>query len=129
MKPFIRDPYNYDVKAASDECASLHEPGISLTVQAMAEDADLNVLMKRFGITGKMPENVHIPQYGDFEHVMDFRTAHDAIIEARESFMTIPADIRSRFSNDPQMFLEFCSDPANLPEMRRLGFAIPEPPL
>ena len=50
--PEIRTPYTYDKEKNSDECAN-KTIGPSLTVQSMAVDADLNVMLKRFGVTGK----------------------------------------------------------------------------
>lgn len=116
----------YDVKAASDEAAELATPdgpGVSLTVQSQAEDADINVLMHRYGITGRMPENVRIPSYGDFTEVTDFRSALEAVRRAEEGFMELPARVRAEFQNDPQLLLQFAADPANLPRMRELGLA------
>lgn len=119
--PFIRSPFNYDVKAASDSTSVEPGPEPSLTVQSMSEEADINVMMKRYGITGKMPESPYVPQYGDFSQVQDFRTGLMAIQAASEQFMLYPADFRARFDNDPQLFLEFCENPANRPEMAKLG--------
>lgn len=118
-QPFIRSPYNYDVKAASEASASVAS-GVSMTVQSMAEDADLNIMLKRFGVTGKMPENVHLPTYGDFSQVTDFQSAMNAIIEADDNFMELPADVRARFNNNPQLLLDFCSDPGNISEVRKI---------
>lgn len=118
--PFFRSPYNYDTKLVSDE-TSIPTVGPSLTVQSQSEDADINVLMKRYGITGKFPENPRVPQYGDFTGISDFRSALEAVANANESFMQYPADFRARFDNDPQNFLMFATDPANVPEMKKLG--------
>lgn len=125
MTPFVRSEFNYDRKEASDEVA-VGPGGPSLTVQSQSEDADINVLMKRFGVTGKFPENPRIPEYGDFSQVRDFRSAWDACAKAADDFMQYPADFRARFDNDPQMFLQFVSDPVNIPEMRKLGLFKPE---
>ena len=123
VKVFYRSPHNYDLDEASDE-ASVKDFGPSLTVQSMAEDIDINVIMKRFGVTGKMPEGLSALSYGDFTDVVDFRSAQDAVIAARHSFESMPADVRSRFANDPQRFLEFCETPGNQEELYRLGLAI-----
>lgn len=99
----------------------------SLAVQSQAEDADINVIVKRFGITGQVPQGVRPPTFEDFgDSVFDFQTAQNALVEAQRSFMAMPADVRKRFDNDPQQFVAFCSDEANLPEMRKLGLAVPE---
>ncbi|AXH78134.1 MAG: internal scaffolding protein [Microviridae sp.] len=120
--PFVRNPYNYDLKAACEECC-VKDFGPSLTQQSQSEDADINVIVKRFGLTGHLPENYRVPEYGDFEGIFDFQTAQQVVIDARDNFMKMPPELRRRFGHDPQIFLEFCSDPENLPEMRRLGLA------
>lgn len=98
----------------------------TLTQQSGKEEADINVLVKRFGVTGIMPQNVRVPVYSDFtDSITDYHSAMNILVQTRESFMAMPADVRSRFANDPQKFLEFCSNPENLPEMRKLGLAVP----
>lgn len=130
MKPIkYRAHNNYDTDEASDH-ATIGDHGPSMTVQAHAEDADINVLMRRYGITGKMPENVKIPTYGDFSQVMDYRSAIEAVRKAHEGFMEIPAEIRAKFDNDPQLFLEFADNPENGKALVEMGLAkarVPEP--
>lgn len=115
---------NYDVDAASDESALRCEDP-SLTNQSQAVDADINVIVKRFGITGQFPEGARLPSYQDFEGIFDFRTAQEAVITARQRFMALPPEVRSRFGNDPAAFVDFASDPKNLPAMREMGLAPP----
>lgn len=122
----VRDWYDGKAKERSDACA-LECKDESLTVQSQKDDADINVLLKRFGITGVLPQNVRPPVYADFDAIIDYKSAMDAISAARDSFMAMPADVRDRFKNDPQEFVEFCSNPANLEEMRKLGLAVPAP--
>lgn len=124
-KVFIRSPYNYDRNEASKACA-YHETMPSLTVQDQKDDADINVIVRRFGLTGVMPVNHRVPEYGDFTHVQDYQSAVNAIVAAHDHFMEMPAEVRSEFGNDPQRFMEFCHNPASLPRMRELGLAIPE---
>lgn len=129
---FVRSENNYDMQEAS--LASSFDTGPeSLTVQSDRDDADINVLVKRFGLTGVMPQNVRAPAFQDFEDVFDFQSAMNAIRASQESFDRMPADVRSRFGNSPQSFLEFCSEVSedgktlkNLAEMRKMGLAIPE---
>ena len=95
----------------------------SLAQQQFKDDADINILLERFKVTGQMPQGVVLPSFGDFSTVVDFRSANEAIRRARDSFMELPAALRACFQNDPQVFLEFCSDKENLPELRKLGLA------
>lgn len=93
----------------------------SLAVQSDADDADINTIVRRFGLTGQLPQNVRVPMQDDFVEAMSFQEAQNAMIDADRSFMRMPADVRARFQNDPGQFVEFCSNPDNLEEMRKLG--------
>lgn len=121
-KPVLRAYGSYDPNVASDE-AGLECLDPSLAIQSQKDDADINTIVRNFGITGKMPENVRIPTYGDFEFVGSYQDALHAVREADASFMQLPADVRSRFENNPQNFLDFVSNPDNAEEMRMLGLA------
>lgn len=118
---FLRADGNYDVDAASDESAISFEGAESVTQQSFAADVDINTIVRRFGLTGEMPEVVHVPQSGDYTEVVDYRSALDAVNRAREGFMELPAEVRARFQNDPQRLLEFCENPANREEAVKLG--------
>lgn len=116
---------NFDRAAHSRE-SGFAGGGPVVTVQSQKDEADINVLLKQFGIIGALPTNVRVPMYGDFEGVEDYQSACNAMIEAEKSFMKLPSDFRARLENDPQKFLEYCADVNNLPEMRKLGLAVPE---
>lgn len=120
QKVEVRSLYAYDADAVSN-ATGLKCPEKSLTVQDQAEEADINTIVKRFGLTGQLPQNVRAPVYGDFDTVNDYQSALNAIKAAEASFMAMPADVRMRFDNDPQKFVEFCSDSANAEEMKKLG--------
>ena len=122
---YVRQPGVYDPDEASLETA-ISEWSPSLAIQSEKEDADINTIVRRFGITGTIPEGLVPPTYGDFTGIDDFQTAMNAVNAARDLFMQVPADIRAKFDNDPQNFVAFCSDPANLEEMRKMGLAVPE---
>lgn len=96
----------------------------SRTVQDQKDDADINVMVRNFGVTGKFPDNIRVPSYGDFDGISDYREAIEAVRLAEESFMALPSEFRDRLGNSPQRFLEFCADPGNLEEMRKLGLAV-----
>lgn len=101
--------------------------GPSLTRQEFAEECDINVLMARFESTGVGPQTVTgEPRYLDLTDVPDLQHAMHVMIEADNAFMTLPAKVRKEFDNDPVKFVEFASDPENLPQMRDWGLAPPE---
>lgn len=99
----------------------------SRAIQSQKDDADINVLVKRFGIgeDSHWPQKVRVPLQEDFIDVQDFQSAQNAVIEAGNSFRSLPAAIRARFGNDPREFVEFCINPENIGEMRKLGLAVP----
>lgn len=121
---FVRSPYNYDMNKAGDESA-LHCKDPSRAKQEFAEEADINTIVKRFNLTGQLPENVRMPTYGDFEGIFDFHSAMNAIAQANEAFDAMPAAVRARFHNNPAEFVDFCSDEKNREEATRLGLVRP----
>lgn len=99
----------------------------SLAVQSQKDEADINTIVRNFGVTGTVNVPIVLPSYGDFEGIDDYRSALEAVKAAQESFAALPSSLRERFHNDPGAFVEFCENPKNLPELRQLGLANPEP--
>lgn len=127
-KVFVRSALNYDRDKASD-AAAFFQTDISLTQQQFKDDADINVIMKRFLSTGQMVGRVRPPLNVDFDAAVDYREMLDLQIKADRSFAALPAEVRERFGNSPLKFVEFCSDEKNIDEMRKLGLAAPEIPV
>lgn len=133
--PFFRSAFNYDTDEVSnatgidfkviDPDTGELVPELSLTKQSFAEESDINVIVKRFGITGQLPDNVLAPTYADFSDVYDFHSAALAIAQANESFDSLPAQTRARFNNDPAQFVDFCSNQNNYDEAIKLGLVFP----
>lgn len=117
--PFIRSEYNYDMAAASNETAidTGTEGGAK---QSFKDECDINTIIKRHGLGYELPENPSVPQYGDFDGITDYHSAMNATAKAREQFDQLPADLRSRFENDTAKFVDFCLDPANIQELRKM---------
>ncbi|UOF78979.1 scaffold protein [Microviridae sp.] len=118
--PFVRSAYNYDRNAASDE-SGLSCPEPTRTKQEFADEADINTIVKRFGLGGQLPSGVVVPTYGDFEGVFDMHSAVQMVAAAEQAFMSMPADVRFRFDNNPALFVDFVSDESNRAEAQRLG--------
>lgn len=133
-KVFLRAPFNYDTEAASDESGldcqrdAEGKPTPSLTKQSFRDEVDINTIVRRFGLTGELPTGVAVPSYGDYSGVVDFHTAMNAVAKANEAFDAMPGEVRARFHNDPQEFLEFFADEANRGEAEKLGLVVPKKP-
>lgn len=122
----VRAPFNYDSDAVS-HAGGLECKDPSLTVQADAEEADINTIVRRFGLTGELPQNVRMPLSGDFSNAGDYQQSMNALIAAQNAFMQFPADVRRRFGDDPANLIAFAEDPSNYDEAVKLGLAIPKP--
>lgn len=120
VKPFVRDPYNYDRDEASNASALVCEDP-SLAQQHMKEECDINVIVERFGVTGQLPENPVSPQYGDFSGVLDYHSALNQINATMADFMGLPAKLRVRFDHDPVKLLHFLQNEENRDEAIQLG--------
>lgn len=93
----------------------------SRAVQSQKDEADINTIVRNFGVTGKLPASVRVPSYGDFDTVTDYRSALEAIIAAEDSFAQMPSELRARLGHDPARFVDWCADSNNRDEMRKLG--------
>lgn len=124
--PFVRNPYNYDTLSVSDSTA-LRCPEPTKTQQQFKDDADVNILLERFGAGQQIPLAARQPIWGmDFTHDYDFQRAFRAVEAAREGFDDLPAKIKNRFDNDPGKLLKFLEDESNREEAIFLGI-IPKP--
>lgn len=128
VAPFVRSPFNYDLAEASDAAGlDCSVDGLGRTKQSFAEEADINTLIKRFGIGNPLPSGARIPSYGDFSSVGTYQDALHVLDAADRAFMAVPANVRSRFGNNPALFVDFFNDSANRDEAVRLGLVPPAP--
>lgn len=122
LNPFIIDPDSHAIAHG----ISFDDP--SLTVQADVQQSDINYIVKQYGLTQSLPYGEAVPVYADYSDIPnDYHAALNYIKDSEEAFLTMPAESRSRFKNDPGLFLDFVSDPANYDEAADLGFVPPKP--
>lgn len=126
---FIRAAYSFDADGNS-MMHGIADTGESLTHQSFKDECDINRILRDFSVTGRLPDNVRVPSYGDFSEAMDFKACMNVIREAEESFAAMPSDVRERFANDPGKFLAFVHDEKNYDEAVKLGISVrpPAPP-
>lgn len=126
VKHEVRSRFNYDAREVSKKSA-LHCYLDSRAVQDAADEADINTIVRKFGVTGKIPVLPIQPQYGDFNTVASFHEAMNLIAETNELFDSQPATIRDKFANNPQNMIDFLENPDNIDESIQLGLRIKAP--
>jgi len=99
---------------------------VSMTKQSFANECDINNIMKRYEKDGVLNHlNTFQGNYGDFTGAVEYHEAMGIVARADQMFMTLPAEIRAKFGNDPGAFVEFATNPKNLDEMVSMGLANP----
>lgn len=94
----------------------------SLTKQCFSQECDINAIMARSAESGFISHgNSDMPRYGDFTDVVGYQESLNIVMKAQQSFSSLPAQVRSRFSNDPANLLEFVQNPDNYDEAVALG--------
>lgn len=120
QKVFLRSDGNYDMAEASEQ-SGLKCLDKSLTQQHLAEETDINWIVKRYAQTGEVPQHQLPPLNSDFAANLTFEQSMNLIVEARESFDALPSEIRTRFHNNPAEFVDFMSDAKNGDQIREMG--------
>lgn len=103
----------------------------SLAQQQFQEETDINNIMARYYKTGEFAVPIKKGQYADLTQIKDYQAMLNTVIEAEEQFMALPAQIRSRFENDPSKLISFLQDDKNYDEGVKLGLVEkkqPQPP-
>lgn len=96
----------------------------SMTRQEFKEECDINELMRRYKTSG-IPLPQRPPQFLDVTEVPSLMEARNIIIAAETAFMSLSAEVRETFGNDPARFVAFAQDPENLDQMRKWNLAPP----
>lgn len=97
--------------------------GKSLAAQEYKDESDINVILKRYAAG----DNSVVRSFGVFADVSqlgDFQTQLEVVRRATEDFAALPADIRSRFGNDPAALVAFLADSSHDEEAVKLGLKV-----
>lgn len=84
--------------------------GKSKTRQSMADECDVNVIVKRH--YGDLPEPTFTEDIVDMPENFDYHTALNLVREADSAFLDLPSDIRAAHDNDPGKMLKFVDSEA-----------------
>ena len=93
----------------------------SIVKKEFKDQTDINHMLKRFKVTGQIPVNKNMPQFGDVSKLKSFHDAHEVVQQAYDAFDTLPSQIRKKFDNNPLSIIDFLGDPSNLEESYVLG--------
>lgn len=111
-----------------ERCKPRTDTGPGLTKQEFAKDADINVLMKRYGVTG-IPVNFSSaqPVFADVSKIGDFQDVLRRVNAAEVAFNGLPPELRSMFRNDAATLVEWLQDDSNYDEAVKLGLIAEKP--
>lgn len=94
----------------------------SKTLQAHKDECDVNQILAKYQKTQLLTHvNRFEGSYGDFSNVNDYQTSLNAVMDAENNFMALPASIRAEFNNDPGQFVDFMSNDQNYDKALSLG--------
>lgn len=72
-----------------------------VTRQEFRDEADINVLLKRYGVGSGPP--LRDPIYGEVDYDLDLMGAYTAVRQAREAFQRLPQDVREAYPSWDQL--------------------------
>lgn len=93
-----------------------------LTQQSGKDECDINLIIERAKRGAVIEPRGDVPMYGDFTQIpTDLRDCLNTVRQADELFMSLDANVRRLFDNDPALMLDFLNDPKNREEAVKLG--------
>lgn len=100
----------------------------SLTKQAFAEECDINNIVQKNLDKGINPfQDPRQMPYADVSNTLSFHEAQNFVFAVEDQFLSLPAELRDRFNNDPKIFMDYFEDPKNQTELQNLGLTQREP--
>jgi len=97
-----------------------YEGAQSMTQQCFRSQCNIQDIINRSKISGKLPENTEKGFFGDFAGV-DFQGMQNLVAQAQQGFDALHPSIRRRFNNDPALLIEFVNNDENYAEGVKLG--------
>lgn len=78
-----------------------------ITIQSAANNTNINNIIRKAYKTGMIPVTARQPMFADFSAITDYTEAQIRVQEAKEAFMTLPADLRLKHGNNPAQFIQW----------------------
>lgn len=103
------------------------DPEEGKTVQQDVDGADINIILRRAGISD--PRQVLVPPgiFWDTTELGDYRVLADRLANVNAYFSGLPAEIRKQYANDPLVFLDEANTDEGVLKLERLGLIEKEP--
>ena len=99
--------------------------GESMTQQQFKAECDVNNILAKYKRTGMLSHiQKHQGNFGDFSSVEDYQTSLGKLMQAQQSFESLPSELRAKFENDPAKLISYLSDDKNNAEAIKLGLKI-----
>ncbi len=116
----FRTPYSKEVRVPSHGITFTEE---SKTLQSEYESTTIDWYLKRYSATGVDPfaNRIVDARFGDFSNYESFLTAQTKLAQVRQGFDNLPSEIRAKFNNNINAFMEFVTNPENEAELVSLG--------
>lgn len=99
MHPAIRTQADFLGDEASLEAGTAQGDSPSLTRQEDAADADINILLARYGVTPHKKQEV----FGPVDYDLDLQTALNAIESAGNAWHGLPKALKDKYKGWPQL--------------------------
>lgn len=94
------------------------------TKKEFGPQVNINTIMRKAIQQGALPQ-APPSKFGDFSGVRTYLDAHQALLEADDLFMSLPAPFRKELNNSPAEYIAFTKDPKNRKRMVQMGLAEP----
>ena len=99
--------------------------GESMTQQQFKAECDVNNILAKYKRTGMLSHiQKHQGNFGDFSSIEDYQSSLGKLMQAQQSFESLPSELRAKFENDPAQLISFLSDEKNNAEAVKLGLKI-----
>lgn len=94
----------------------------TLTQQQFKDEQNVNNIVKKYGVAAFTDQTQYLSQqFADIANLNDFHAAQNLILSIEDSFMSLPAEVRKEFHNDPAALVSFVADKNNLQKAIDLG--------
>lgn len=94
----------------------------TLVEQAHRDACDINRILANYRRTGMLTHvNQAKPQYGELPDQLEYQEALEVVRGASDAFMSLPAEVRDRYGNEPSRFLAAIGNPAEADFLRAQG--------